>query len=206
VVLTIPATVDIEAIKEHLSGKFISDLEKALKQGDDIKRQIALLALFEKYGHVFATRVTLGGSIISSDIQTLHSREQNDSKKGEASGSIKVPFFGGKGGGGSSKEDSSTQSDGDAQQSTKILGGHQTYAPKAADEEPSERWVSSIQNNCKWRIATCKVWLSIHPLTATILRFLRFPFLQLALSPLSTLVILISIVFVLTAPKSNFGR
>lgn len=150
--ITIHATVDLKAVKSNLSKRFLEDLDVALNLGNDEKKRVALLALFEHYGHVFATRITLGGSIISSDIQRSHNLEQINSKKNDVAGSVKVPFFGGKAGGGSEKENTSRDRNDDARQSSKILGGNQTYAPKS-DEEPSEQWVSSIQKNCEYRSA-----------------------------------------------------
>lgn len=146
----IHATVDLKALRAHLSNRFIRDLEAALNLGNDEERRAALQALFEHYGHVFATRITLGGSIISSDIQIFRNHEQINSKKNDMAASVKVPFFGGKAGGGGEKESTSRDRNDDARQSSKILGGNQTYAPKA-DEDPSEQWVSSIQKNCEYQ-------------------------------------------------------
>jgi hypothetical protein len=55
----------------ELSPKFMEYIKAALKKTDGVERREELYKVFDTYGHVFRTRVSIGGVLAISTFQTL---------------------------------------------------------------------------------------------------------------------------------------
>jgi hypothetical protein len=80
------STVDPDSLK--LSDAFMTALNKALAHQTDAEKATALKGLFNKYGHVFALRVTLGGLLVMTKTTILSGTKESKQTEDEVKASI----------------------------------------------------------------------------------------------------------------------
>lgn len=149
------ARLQFDQYKVQLTPAFYQDLNEALGADSDEAKRTKLYHLFQSYGHVFATSVVLGGSLVTSYEQTT--RGVADYRDGEISidmqtivNQIGLHASGGK------KWTKQDNAEADVKMSgTTIIGGDQLLM-----KEPA-KWISSLGDYRRWRIVKTEKVISI---------------------------------------------
>ncbi|PVF99283.1 hypothetical protein CPB86DRAFT_814067 [Serendipita vermifera] len=149
------ARLVLDRKKISLSQPFQAKLAEALsKQTDDEKRQ-ALNQLFDEFGHVFPTKILLGGSYIKGFSQFVRSTAEAKEKEASFSASLTAIAAGVSGGVGKNTTNERGNNVDNLSEKLNVVGGDTSLFLKP------EEWVQSVQAWRSWVVIRTEEVVSI---------------------------------------------